>query len=963
MIRWQRYFLGFMLSIPAMAHAWNLENIYFAVDGDEDIPRLHGLVNLKKGEEFSYKKIDEALARLGQSGKFRYLESRVSESTKSVYFVLRTIYRVRKVSFNFQSHFNLDSNRRTQLELDLKDEISVKADDPVDLGQLSLVNTQVVQRLEARGYVGAQAITLFEEIPKTQFRDLIVNVVLPKPVFYREFKLTGFSRSEENSIISSYANEMESPHFSRDAKSGTFTSNDSRMDLVALNNVLESYSKNLREQGYYDARVDYDAAVDKGSILIKQVRGTKYRVDFTGNVYFWERFLREKSLQRIENFSVPFDANDVASQVSNLYKQDGYKDIKIQWNADSKKDGTQDQSSYVFNVTEGKQFFLGDVIFLGGVGREESLDAEDAKQQWLTSISDPLHYPYFDEDAIRGRIGALLKLIREKGYIEAKFVDLRFEPREHSNRVDMIVNLQIGQKFYVDSVSFSGLSFLTAKEINAFSDIRVGDPISTSKVFAVNARIESYLKNHGFLEAQLENSEDLIFRKRPTSNRIDIVFQASAGPKILVGRTVIEGNEATKTKVVEREMYERTLVSGQPWSLDGERRLKENLLALGIFGSAQTEKISGRVVGVDPKYGFEIQQKDLKIDVRERPAGSIEFGPGYRTDLGIVGFTEFNYRNLFGENYGFLTRTQVSRKLVNYKFLEQQYSMTLMDPYFLSKRIRLRTSASYQKRDDRVFSDGVGVKGFSIEEANVALSAEFLLAEKWSWIQNIYTISNPRLFGIIDTETATQVRSERFRIGTIGSSLIYDNRDNIFNPNRGWVLESAMEFASPFLGSDSDVNFMTYRQDVTKYIRTGPGSVIALSGEYARLWGFSQSARGVPANKRLFLGGQTSLRFLPEKALRYDDAGIQGQQSFEFKAEYRQPWIYDLSIAFFLDVGRLDVLEPTSKRELSSGWREGTGIGMRYVTPVGPIALDFAFNLNPKPSESNYQIQFSIGVF
>lgn len=941
--------------LPNVASAWKIESIHFAVDGEEDVPFLHGMTGIKRGEEFSYKRIDDALSRLGQSGRFRYAEARVAADAHEVYFVLRSIYKVRNISFNFQADRSLDRSTLRALEYDLKDEISIKTGDPVDLGQLALVNSQVVERLAARGYLGTEAITLFEEVPASQYRDLVINVSLPEPTYFSAMKLRGFSSDEEAQIVTNYASATGSRGFSRSDKS--------RLDLVALNQVLESYQSALRSDGYYDSRVTYDADVETGAVEVVQSRGTRYRVDIEGSVFFWERFLREKVLARIENFSVPFDPNDIATQLSETYKQYGFKDVRVGWtNSLRKKEGV-DQSHYIFTIHEGTQFFLGDVIFNGGVGREELRDVEEAKREWLSQYADPFHYVYYDEASLRARTSSLLALIREKGYIEAKFVDIRFEPKESSVRIDLVINLQIGQKFFIESVAFSGISFVPENVQKTFLPFKVGDPISPSKVFQVNSRIEQYLKNHGFLDARLESSEDLIFRKRPTSNRVDLVFQAESGPKVLVGNSVIEGNEATKDKVVERELYERTLSPGAVWSLDGERRLRENLLALGIFGSAQTEKIAGRVVGVDPSHGFEIQQKDLKISLRERPAGAIEFGPGYRTDLGVIGFAEFNYRNLFGENYGFLTRAQASRKVRNYQFPEQRYTMTLLDPYFLGQRIRFRTSASYQKEDDTVFLSGVADKGFSIEESNLALTAEFLIAQKWSWVQNVYTISLPRLFGIVDSDTGNERRSEKYRIGTIGSSIIYDGRDNIFNPSRGLYSVSSVEFASPLLGSNEDVNFSVARQEFTRYFRTGPGSVIAISAEYARLWGLAQSERGVPANKRLFLGGQTSLRFLPEKSLRFDEQGVQGQQSFEFKIEYRQPWIYDLSVAFFMDIGRIDVLAPVTQRDLSTGWRHGLGVGVRYATPVGPIALDFAFNLDAEPNESNYQIQFSIGVF
>ena len=101
------------------------------------------------------------------------------------------------------------------------------------------------------------------------------------------------------------------------------------------------------------------------------------------------------------------------------------------------------------------------------------------------------------------------------------------------------------------------------------------------------------------------------------------------------------------------------------------------------------------------------------------------------------------------------------------------------------------------------------------------------------------------------------------------------------------------------------------------------------------------------------------MRSFSEGYLRFDNIGVLDQASYEAKAEYRHPILLDIGLAFFTDIGRVD-----SYRIGSTGLRQAVGVGLRYETPVGPLALDFAYNLDRHDvDEDTYKIQFGIGRF
>jgi outer membrane protein assembly factor BamA len=242
----------------------------------------------------------------------------------------------------------------------------------------------------------------------------------------------------------------------------------------------------------------------------------------------------------------------------------------------------------------------------------------------------------------------------------------------------------------------------------------------------------------------------------------------------------------------------------------------------------------------------------------------------------------------------------------------------------------------------------------------VGVGVDTEIAHNLRLVQNLYTLSFPyddRIIGVVDDR-------QNNRVASIGTQFVFDNRDNIFNPTRGWLISSGIEYAAPLIGSDRDSHFAVFRQSMGTYLQLTPLSVVALSLSYARLWGLGDT-RGIPLTRRLTLGGRTSVRALSEKELQFNDVGLVGQDSLEGKIEYRQPVLLNLGLAFFVDFGSLSALrfvDPAIKAQYKP-FVIGPGIGLRLGTPVGPVALDFAFRTDSAAGKSPFRVQVSIGNF
>jgi translocation and assembly module TamA len=136
--------------------------------------------------------------------------------------------------------------------------------------------------------------------------------------------------------------------------------------------------------------------------------------------------------------------------------------------------------------------------------------------------------------------------------------------------------------------------------------------------------------------------------------------------------------------------------------------------------------------------------------------------------------------------------------------------------------------------------------------------------------------------------------------------------------------------------------------------------VIALRGQIGSIWG--TSINNVPANQRYYAGGGGSVRGYEYQHVGPLDANNNpegGKSLAVFNSEVRLMVTEDFGIVPFFDAG--NVYESTHP-DFSETFFKGTGLGLRYVTPVGPVRFDFAVPLDRRDDiDDPYQFYISLG--
>jgi outer membrane protein insertion porin family len=326
----------------------------------------------------------------------------------------------------------------------------------------------------------------------------------------------------------------------------------------------------------------------------------------------------------------------------------------------------------------------------------------------------------------------------------------------------------------------------------------------------------------------------------------------------------------------------------------------------------------------------------------------VELSLGYAEYERYRGVLDIGYRNLFGMNRQASLRLELSS-------LEKRYIIQYHEPWFLGYPLHFRTYILGEDREElnvdtrdtlyRITRHTVssGIEKKIGENVKAELYYEFSLVNTFD-VQPDIVLSRE--------DTGTLVISGA-RLG-----VIYDTRDNPFNPTKGLFSGVTVKFTSPiFLSETHFVKLILYGNT---YHKMASWLVLAASLRGGVAQGYRDTTE-LPIVERFFLGGRTTVRGYIQDGLGpkgADDNPIGGNAYLMENLEMRAAITDSLGVVAFLDGG--NVWLKIDEMNLNDV-KFTTGLGLRYNTPVGPIRVDYGHKLQREKGESAGELHFSIG--
>jgi outer membrane protein insertion porin family len=406
-----------------------------------------------------------------------------------------------------------------------------------------------------------------------------------------------------------------------------------------------------------------------------------------------------------------------------------------------------------------------------------------------------------------------------------------------------------------------------------------------------------------------------------------------------VERVNIAGNTRTKDKVLRREIL---ILPGDVFNTVRVETSKNRLENLGYFEKVDTYPEDTGIPG----------RKDLLVQVQEKRTGALNFGAGFSTIESLLGFVELTQGNFDLFNWPTFTGGgEKFRARVQYGTEEQNYLLSLTEPYFLDRPLSLGGDLFYREAS---FLSSI------YDQRNYGFATEMRKPlTPFSSISLNYRIEEIDIFNIqptasaeIQAEAGNRLKSE------ISTTYLHDTRDSVFLTRHGHRIVITPHIAGGFLGGDTQ----TYGFDVegSQYFLFPYDVILTLNGEVGVIdtWG---SGDRVPLFDRLFLGGANDLRGFNFRDVSPKDVNgepIGGDTLARFTIEATVPVIPRVRFAVFSDTGFVN----------ADAWDFGTqdlvsdvGFGLRLDLPVGPLKVDYGIPIQAGDNNHDGKIQFSVG--
>ena len=690
--------------------------------------------------------------------------------------------------------------------------------------------------------------------------------------------------------------------------------------------ALREDVKSIYQLGYFqDVRAEKrDWGRGKAIFFVVEEKPVIREIKFSGNKALKTSDLLEAIDLRTKTILNLNAIKENENKILKKYREEAYYNAEVASALETPRKG---DVVVQFKIKEGAKVRIRKIGFLGNLHFSDStlkgLLPETREENWLSWI---LKTGIYKEEILERDLDAILAFYFTKGFLEVKVG----KPQVQFAPTGIIIEIPIdeGRQFRIAKVDIQGDLIAPKQELLDLVRVQVGEIMNRERVRDSVTRLTERYADQGYAFVDVNP----ITVPHPQKNIADITFDIRQGSKVFFERITVSGNVKTRDKVIRREL---SILEGELYSLTALKRSRDALNALGYFKEANinTKKGSG-----DDKMVAEIQ-------VEEAPTGAFSVGAGYSSIDKLMAIFSVSQTNLFGRGQKLFLSAQLGS-------ISQYYNVGFTDPYLFDTPLSFTFDLYNTKRD---YTDYV------VARLGGAVRFGYPIFELVRGFLG-YKYEKDDVTDIVPN--ASQTIKDAAGISTtsmISLSVRRDTRNHYFDPTAGSDLIGLVDFAGGPLGGS---NYFSRYGAEGRYFYTPIRWLTIMTR--ARI-GYIQAFEGkeIPLQERYRLGGMSTVRgfeawSIGPKAENGEVIGGDKELLFNFELVFPIAQEIKLKGVLFFDAGNAwDVGEPYSLTDL----RTSAGFGLRWVSPVGPIRVEWGYNLNPKPGEKESAWDFAIGTF
>ena len=663
------------------------------------------------------------------------------------------------------------------------------------------------------------------------------------------------------------------------------------------------------------------------------------------------------------------------------------------------------QESVVYSVVKGGKHKVGSVTISGN----HYFDTDLLKERMRVQKADAyLRTGRYSPALMKADVESIQALYRANGFDKAKISTAitdndtaKTGKKLKEGEIAVAVTISEGPQQKFGRVTLEGVDAGREKTVRALLNAQEGQPYSLITLSGDRDAMFGYYLSHGFEQARVEVKQQAA---SADAQKTDVTLKVTEGEQVFVERVLESGTGHTRASVVARET---TFHAGDPLDesalLDTQRRL----YGLALFNEVTTavqnpdgdvplknvllQLNEARRWNVTYGFGMEAETGTPKEGVISQASASLlkipaneTYSQGGKTGVSPRISLDVGRTNLRGTDNSLTLHS-------SYGLLEEVANLTFLNPHFRgSPQLSESASGGYSNVQNITTFQASTLQGDYRITQKVKMTDTFIYDFQFRRVA-----VNPATLEV--SANLIPQLSQPVRVGGPGITWFHDKRDpGPLNATKGSYTSVQEFFASSKFGSEANfsrtdlTNSTYYAFGRHKYVLArntrlgfettfGPNPNAGSSSCAGALLESNASCNAVPLPERLYAGGATSDRGFPINGAGPRDLQtgypVGGNGVIVNSTELRLPaatlpFLGDsLSFVLFHDMGNVfahvsDMFpsiahyhQPGQETCANVSSAFGTcdfnyfshavGVGARYKTPVGPIRLDFSYNLNP----------------
>ena len=611
-------------------------------------------------------------------------------------------------------------------------------------------------------------------------------------------------------------------------------------------------------------------------------------------------------------------------KIKKFLKDLGYYFSKIDISIEELKDN---KINLTYNISLGEKAKIKKISFIG----EKVFKDKKLKGVILSEEYKPWKFlsgkKYLNESMIKYDERLLKNFYLNKGYYNV-IVNSSFAKITENQDFELIFNIDANPKLFFGDLKIdlpSDYSETNYLDVQKFLKKLENEPYSINSIEDIVEKIETITINEQYESIKASVNETII------SNKININFKIEETEKFFVERINIFGNNVTRESVIRNQIE---IDEGDPFNQILYSKSLNNIKALNFF-----EKVEGEILD-----GNEFNTKIINITIEEKATGEIFAGVGTGTDGSSFAFG-VKENNYLGRGIMLDSNLNVSDEKIKGKFL-------VSNPNYKNSDKNLNLSL------DATSVDRLATSGYKSNVTGFSVGTQFEFLDDLS-----LGLSTKNIIEKIDVDASASTKQKKqdgnYFDSFIGVDFLYDKRNQRYQTTSGFFSNYSVNM--PIL-SDTNTLTNTYNYKVFKELYENNVSTLSILFKGAS----SLSNDDIKLSERLYIPGKRLRGFETGKIGPKDGNDfIGGNYVSSINATTTIPTLLEnvqsVDVVLFADAANIWGVDYDSSLD-KNGIRSSVGIGIDWLTPVGPLTFSFAHPVTKEPTDIEQTFRFNIGT-